>query len=62
MKRILIALVGSLLVTVAHAGTAFFKHEINTGGMTKQCVYDYLGSTYIITVSSISICPLSIKV
>lgn len=45
----------------AHAGTAFFKYE-RTTGMTKQCVYDYLGSEYVITLQSIQLCPLSIQV
>jgi hypothetical protein len=48
-------------IQAAQAGTAYFKHEVNTGGMTKQCVYDYLGSTYVITVSSVRLCPLTIE-
>jgi len=61
MKAIAI-LIGLTLSLAANAGTAFFKYEIKTGGMTKQCVYEYLGSTYTRTVSSIAICPLSIQV
>lgn len=38
----------------------------NTGeritGMTKQCIYDGLGSEYTRTVSSVALCPLSIRV
>ena len=30
--------------------------------MTKQCFYDALGSAYTRTISSIALCPLSIKV
>ena len=30
--------------------------------MTKQCFYDALGSAYARTISSIALCPLSIKV
>jgi uncharacterized protein YceK len=43
-------------------GTAMFVREIDTGGFTKQCVYDFLGSTHVKTVSSTSICPLTIQV
>lgn len=42
-------------------GTAFFKYE-NTTGMTKQCVYDYLGSAYTITLKSYELCPITIQV
>jgi hypothetical protein len=63
MKAKLLALVAGLLISAAaYAGTAFFQYEVATGGMTKQCVYDYLGSTYTITVSSIALCPLTIQV
>ena len=60
MKKLLLALV--LVTATAHAGTAFFVREINTGGMTKQCVYDYLGNTYVITVPAVSMCPMNIQV
>lgn len=56
------AIVCLALCSRAHAGTAFFQYEIQTGGITKQCVYDYLGSTYTLTVSNVSICPLNIQV
>ena len=39
-----------------------FKTGERTTGMTKQCFYDALGSAYTETVSSVSLCPLSIKV
>ena len=45
----------------ANAGTAFKAGE-ETSGMTKTCYYDYLGSTYTKTVSSVTLCPLSINV
>jgi len=50
-----------LLPLTASAGTAFFQYEITTG-MTKQCVYDYMGSTYTITISAVKLCPLTINV
>ncbi len=56
-----IAILLALIAGQAIAGTAFFKYE-RTTGMTKQCVYDYLGSEYTITVSSVALCPLSIQV
>jgi hypothetical protein len=60
MKKLvlLIALTASVS---AFAGTAFFKYERVTG-MTKQCVYDYLGNEYTRTMRSTDICPLSIEV
>jgi hypothetical protein len=64
MKRIIAALI--LLTALASqafaGGTAFFVRQVQTGGMTKQCVYDYLGSEYVITVSTVALCPLSIRV
>lgn len=42
-------------------GTAFKTGE-NVTGMTKQCYYNYLGSTRVITISSVAICPLTIQV
>lgn len=54
--------VGLMLASVsAHAGTAFLKYERVTG-MTKQCVYDYLGNEYTRTISSTELCPLTIRV
>lgn len=53
-----------ILVTIAaqaHAVTAFFKYE-RISGMNKICYYDALGSEYAITISSVSLCPLTIEV
>ena len=33
-----------------------------TTGMTKQCYYDALGNEYTRTISSVELCPLSIRV
>ena len=57
-KLILIALLFSV---TAYAATAFFKYEY-VKGMTKICVYDYLGSAYAITIKSYELCPLTIQV
>ena len=60
--RIILALVALfVLAAPAHAGTAFLVSEVDTG-MTKQCIYDYLGSTYTITIDSYKLCPLTIRV
>lgn len=47
---------------VSFVGTAFYVGEVETGGLTKQCVYDYLGSYYVLTVSSVQLCPLTAQV
>ena len=39
-----------------------FKTGEKTTGMAKQCFYSALGSAYTETVSSVALCPLSIKV
>lgn len=46
---------------VGNRGVAFKTGEEVTG-MTKQCYYNYLGSAVSRTVSSISLCPLSISI
>ncbi len=59
-----VAFLGSLLVSVptnAQTVTAFKAGEYQTG-MTKQCFYNALGSTHTLTVSSVSLCPLSVQV
>jgi len=45
---------------IAEAGTAFFSYETNAG-MNKICYYNYLGSTIAITISSTSLCPMTIS-
>ena len=39
--------------------TCFFKSE-QISGMNKICYYDCLGSTAAITISAVSLCPLTI--
>jgi len=62
MKKliVLMALMASASA-LAQNRVAFFKYERVTG-MTKQCVYDYLGSEYVRTMRSTELCPLSIRV
>jgi hypothetical protein len=50
-----------MLAAPANAGTAFLVNEVDTG-MTKQCFYDFAGSTYTRTVPSYALCPLTIEV
>lgn len=45
----------------ASTATAFLKREVKTGP-TKQCVYQYLGGTYVRTVQAYELCPLTIEV
>lgn len=39
-----------------------YKTGEQTTGTTKQCFYDALGNPYTVTISSIKLCPLSIRV
>jgi len=50
-----------LFPLVAQATTAFLIDERDTG-MTRQCVYEALGSEYTITISITRLCPLTIEV
>ena len=61
MTRTTLLVALMLAASVAHAGTAFLVGEVDTG-MTKQCIYDYLGSQVAITISASSICPITIQV
>ena len=60
--RLLIFAALSLMAVPSFAGTAFFMYEIDKGNMHKQCVYDYLGEEFVITISSVKLCPLTIEV
>ena len=64
IKSLIIAIVllGSTVYPtfVANAVTCFKTGE-ETSGMNKICYYDCMGSSAAITVSSVSLCPLSIN-
>jgi len=45
---------------IQKAATCFFKGE-RTSGMNKICYYDCMGSEAAITISNVSLCPLSIN-
>ena len=50
---------GNIICDEAFAVTCFFKYEV-TSGFNKICYYDCLGSLHAITISSTSLCPLTI--
>jgi hypothetical protein len=60
MKALILAAL--LSSSASWAGTAFFQFEEQTGGFTKQCVYNYLGSIYTLTISNVALCPLTLEV
>jgi hypothetical protein len=51
----------SASATQAQTVMAFLKGE-HTTGMTKQCFYNAMGSEYTRTISSVAICPVSLRV
>lgn len=61
MKTLTGAAAALLLAASAHAATAFYVGERQTG-LTKQCFYDYAGNGYTITIKSYAICPMTIEV
>ena len=61
MKRILVTSIVLLASFSASAATAFYTSETVTGS-TKQCYYNFAGSTYTKTVKSYQVCPTSIQV
>ncbi len=61
MRKLIVIAAAALVSASAFAGTAYLKYERVTG-MTKQCVYDYLGNEYTKTIRSTELCPLSIRV
>lgn len=53
-----------LMATPAMAqmsGTAFLKYSY-VSGMNRICVYDLLGSKYVMTIGAVELCPLSVRV
>jgi hypothetical protein len=64
MKKLIIAVILLTASSVASAAwRAYFKHEvIPTTGTIKQCVYDYMGTDYIVMISKMKICPQTIIV
>lgn len=61
MKKFLALTALALTVTSAQAATIYLKYE-RADGMLKQCVYDYYGREYIVTIQSHQLCKLSITV
>jgi hypothetical protein len=50
-----------VIARCAFAGTAFYQYDYTEGG-NRFCVYDYLGSEYILTIPSYKWCPQTIEV
>ena len=46
---------------VANSAVTCFKTGEQTSGMNKICYYNCMGSTAAITISSVSLCPLTIQ-
>lgn len=44
------------------ANQAFLVEEREGNGRVKQCVYDYLGDEYVITIPTYEVCPAVIEV
>lgn len=42
--------------------SAFLIGEVENGVMHKDCIYEYMGTRYTITIESYKMCPISIKV
>jgi hypothetical protein len=55
------AMVCSADTAAAQTITAFKTGE-RTTGMTKQCFYEALGSSYTKTIGSVELCPLTVQV
>jgi hypothetical protein len=68
MKILKITVFGSIFLLsmafpsmVANSATTCFKAGEQISGMNKICYYNCMGSTAAITISSVSLCPLSIQ-
>ncbi len=62
MKKLFLTLFLIFIVPGVFAGTGLFQEEQNTGGLTKQCIYDYAGNTYVRTVQAYEVCPATIEI
>ncbi len=40
----------------------YLQSVIETGGLTRQCVYDAAGSTFVLTVSITQVCPQTVEI
>jgi len=65
MNRLIIAVVVAVsffVTTLAAANVlCFFEREHDSGGLYKICYYDCLGELAAITISSVRLCPLTIR-
>jgi hypothetical protein len=51
-----------VLLVLPGTAAAQFKTGEQVVGNVKECYYNYLGKTYVYTVASYGICPLSVNV
>jgi len=61
MKKLTALVALALTVTSAEAATIFLKREY-VNGQIRQCVYDYYGNDYIVSIPAHQLCRLSITV
>ena len=61
MKKLTALVALALTATSAEAATIFLKREYVTGQI-RQCIYDYYGSDYIVSIPSHQLCKLSINI
>ena len=62
MKKLLIVLVAiAIPFSAAYACSAFLQDEY-VDGMSRVCIYDHLGSDYVITIRSTQICRVTVQV
>ena len=50
-----------MLTTNALAATAFLVSQY-VDGLSRICIYNHLGSEYIITIKAYQVCPVTIQV
>jgi len=61
VKNKLIVMLLLLLTTNAFAAMAFLVSQY-VDGQSRICIYDHLGSEYIITIKAYEVCPVTIQV
>lgn len=61
MRIISAILALTITASPALAGVAFLKYSY-VSGLNRICVYDYLGSQYVITIQAAQVCPVQVRV
>jgi predicted ABC-type sugar transport system permease subunit len=60
MKKYIV-IIAALLAAPAYANVAYLVEEVTTGN-TKQCIYEWAGSKYVITIPYYKLCKITIDV